>query len=192
MQVKSIRQATAQYEAWLADHIRVVARDLAAKHEVMAQDPFSFLRATFYRWMQLFVELCPKLTGAPTTLAVGDLHVENYAGLPNNEIFCSRLFRNAVRAPDPFLAVHGRWVLRRLAPYCSRIELSQLALGHDEEKLLRAMGRELANVHLGTRRAGPAGRRDLRKRKPSWLRDAAETMVDATLQDWKEWRKSMR
>jgi hypothetical protein len=27
----------------------------------MAEDGFSFLRATFYRWAQLFPALCPKL-----------------------------------------------------------------------------------------------------------------------------------
>ena len=78
---------------------------------------------------------------------------------------------------------------RRLSPYCSRIELAQLPRGHDEEKLLRAMGRELANVHLGTCRAVAAVRRDLRQRKPKWLRQAAEVMTEATLKDWKEWRK---
>src|ERR1039458_1027928 len=74
----TIQQATRQYKTWLAGHLRVVQSDLAAKHRLMAQDPFSFLRATFYRWMQLFPALCPKLAAAPAVLAVGDLHVENY------------------------------------------------------------------------------------------------------------------
>jgi len=74
----NIRQATRQYETWLATHLRVVRSDLDAKHQLMAQDAFSFLRATFYRWMQLFPALCPKPAGAPMLLAVGDLHVENY------------------------------------------------------------------------------------------------------------------
>jgi hypothetical protein len=110
-------------------------------------------------------------------------------GLSNNEIYYSRIVSNAVRMPDPFLMVNDGWVLRRLSPYCSRIELAQLPRGHDEEKLLRAMGRELANVHLGTRRAAAAVRRDLRQRKPKWLRQAAEVMAEATLKDWKDWRK---
>ena len=74
----NIQQATRQYEAWLAAHIRVIKSDLAAKHELMAQDAFSFLRATFYRWMQLFPVFFPKAVSAPTVLAIGDLHVENY------------------------------------------------------------------------------------------------------------------
>ena len=74
----NIQQATRQYETWLAGHVRVVKSDLGTKHELMAQDAFLFLRATFYRWMQLFPALCPKAASAPTVLAIGDLHVENY------------------------------------------------------------------------------------------------------------------
>ncbi|MGH9595012.1 MAG: DUF2252 family protein, partial [Bryobacteraceae bacterium] len=101
-----------------------------------------------------------------------------------------RILSTSIRAPDPFLGVRDRWVLRRLSPYCSRIELSQLPRGHDEEKLLRAMGRELANVHLGAGRALAAARRDLRQRKRNWLGEAAAVMAEATLDDWKDWRKA--
>jgi hypothetical protein len=52
------------------------------------------------------------------------------------------------------------------------------------------MGRETANVHWGTPEKVRAIRRDLKRRKPRWLRDAAETMAEATLKDWKVWRKS--
>src|SRR3989441_11152826 len=45
---------------------------------MMAADPFSFLRATFYRWAQLAPQVLPDLAEAPRVLAVGDLHVENY------------------------------------------------------------------------------------------------------------------
>ena len=75
-----------------------------------------------------------------------------------------------------------------LAPYCSRIELSQLPRSHDKEKLLLAMGRELANAHLGSRSAVAAVKRDLRRRKTKWLRQAVEAMVRATGDDWREWR----
>jgi hypothetical protein len=358
MSAMNIQQATGQYETWLAGHIRIVQSDLDAKHQLMAHDAFSFLRATFYRWMQLFPALCPKPAAAPAVLAVGDLHVENYGtwrdaegrlvwgindfdeafplpytvdlvrlavsawlaievrhlslvpldacaavlegyskglenggepfvlaekhpllreavtsrlrdptlfwekfaalppvkpvpakvmrllkqsmpecglpfrvahrqaglgslgrerftaladwrggkiaretkpllpsacawagGLPDHKIYYGPILCNAVRAPDPFLGVHEGWVLRRLSPYCSRIELSQLPRGHDEEKLLRAMGRELANVHLGSRRAVAAVRRDLRSRKSDWLGQETGVMAEATRNDWKEWRK---
>jgi hypothetical protein len=361
MTTMNIQQVTREYETWLAGHVRLVKSDLNTTHELMARDAFSFLRATFYHWMQLFPALCPKAASAPKVLAVGDLHVENYGtwrdaegrlvwgindfdeafplpytidlvrlatsawlaielghlslvpanacatilegytkglegggeplvlaekrpllreavtsrlrdptlfwekfaalptirpvpakmmlmlkkamperglafrvahrraglgsrgrerftaiadwhggkiareakallpsacawagGLSSNEIYYSRIVSTSVRMPDPFLEVNDGWVLRRLSPYCSRIELAQLPRGHDEEKLLRAMGRELANVHLGTRRAMAAVRRDLQQRKTKWLRQAAEVMAEATLKGWKEWRKWMR
>jgi len=354
-----IQQATQDYEQWLARHIRVLKDDLKVKHERMAEDPFCFLRATFYRWMQLFPSLCPELMETPTVLAVGDLHVENYgtwrdtegrlvwgindfdeafplpyavdlvrlaasarlviqlkrlpfenadacaaildgyavglrdggepfvlserhrgmlaavtgrerdptefweklsslptassvpaavnarlkAALPGQglkfrvahrlaglgslgrerytaitdwcggkiaretkpllpsacswagaragrgKFFYAAILRQSVRAADPFLTVRDGWVLRRLSPFCSRIELHQLTRGHDRTKLVHAMGRELANIHLGTPEAVAAIRRDLRQRDPDWLRAAAETMVSATLNDWREWRR---
>jgi hypothetical protein len=51
------------------------------------------------------------------------------------------------------------------------------------------MGRELANVHLGTGRAVAAVRQDVRRRKSRWLTQAAEVMAAATEEDWKQWRK---
>eukprot|EP01097_Dermamoeba_algensis_P006333 TRINITY_DN3965_c0_g1_i1.p1 TRINITY_DN3965_c0_g1~~TRINITY_DN3965_c0_g1_i1.p1 ORF type:complete len:352 (-),score=87.34 TRINITY_DN3965_c0_g1_i1:174-1199(-) len=45
---------------------------------MMATDPFYFLRATFYRWVQLWPVICPGLSAAPHVLAIGDLHVENF------------------------------------------------------------------------------------------------------------------
>src|SRR5207248_2056112 len=48
------------------------------KHQAMAQSKFSFFRATFYRWAQLWPECCPDLAKAPRVLAIGDLHVENF------------------------------------------------------------------------------------------------------------------
>jgi hypothetical protein len=113
-------------------------------------------------------------------------------GSSSTRIYYTPITQCAVRAADPFLGVRDRWVLRRLSPFCSRIDLDQLPTGRDEERLLRAMGRELANVHLGSRRAVTAVRRDLRDRKPKWLRQAAETMTEATMKDWKAWRKSSR
>jgi len=358
--IPDISQATRQYENWLESHLRVLKSDLRLKHRLMAADPFSFLRATFYRWTQLFPALCSKINKAPVLLAVGDLHVANFgtwrdaegrliwgindfdeasplpytldlvrlatsasiaikignlssspvgaceaildgyskalesggdpfvlsekhpflrdtatsrlrdpklfwdkfAALPTigkvpakvlvmlkralpepgmpfrvahrqaglgslgrerftaiadwrggkiareakpllpsacawsansmeQAIHYPRIVASAVRAPDPFLALDDRWVLRRLSPYCSRIEISQLPRTRDAEKLFRAMGWELANVHLGSRRAMTAVHRDLSQRKSNWLCEATEIMAGATLKDWKEWRRTM-
>lgn len=75
-----IHAATASFESWLAGFGPVFAPDLAHKHEEMADadDPFPFLRGTYYRWPHHWRERCPELASAPAVLAVGDLHVENY------------------------------------------------------------------------------------------------------------------
>ncbi len=76
--VPAFPAANTSYEHWLGRHVRLIRQDLARKHARMAEDPFAFLRATFFRWAQRWPQVCPELTDAPTCLAVGDLHVENY------------------------------------------------------------------------------------------------------------------
>ena len=58
----------------------------------------------------------------------------------------------AVRSPDPFVRLKGRWVVRRLAPDCSRVELASMPKERDESRLLYSMDFETANVHLGSDR----------------------------------------
>src|SRR5262249_23236556 len=73
-----IVEATAQYEAWLRRRIRIVRSDLELKHERMREGVFPFLRATFYRWAQIWPDACRELAPTPSVLGVGDLHVENF------------------------------------------------------------------------------------------------------------------
>jgi uncharacterized protein (DUF2252 family) len=110
--------------------------------------------------------------------------LERSAGVYFNEIV-----RRAVRAHDPFLRTEGKWILRRLSPYCSRIELRQMPRGRDEGKLLWGMGLELANVHLGTPGAATRIRADLRRRKAKWLQQSAQVLAEATVAEWKEWKR---
>jgi len=355
-----IKKATKKYETWLGKNIAIVQADLALKHTRMAEDSFQFLRATFYRWLQAWQQICPDLVRAPRVLAVGDLHVENFgtwrdkegrliwgvndfdeaypmpytidlvrlaasahlaisanhlaighedacaaiiagyreglesggkpfvleeenrwlrevatgelrdpvhfwgkmnalpsvrgevpksarkaleellpapglayrvahrvAGLGSlgrerfvaladweggrvareakallpsacvwakddegsKKIFYEDIITSAARALDPYVHLCGRWIVRRLAPHCSRIELTVLPKKRDEERLLHSMGFETANIHLGTKRAIKNVRRDLAKRKPGWVHEAAKKMVNAVQKDWEEWRK---
>ena len=342
-------KATAKYEEWLGRQLRIVVDDLAFKHEQMRSAPFPFLRATYYRWAQLFPEICTKASKAPRALAVGDLHVENFGtwrdgegrliwgindfdevwrlpytndlvrltasamiagmachardaaaaildgyrgaldagGLPfalaehhpvlrhmatarlheperfweklnawpeaaelaagaiktitramperglkwrllsrraglgslgreryvavatwrgglvareakalapsaaswaekrtgANPVLYQEMLDHAVRCPDPFVRVQKKWIVRRLAPDCSRIELSALPKERDEIRLLRAMGWETANVHLGTV-AAKAIQADLKERGNEWLLDAARKMEKAVTADF--------
>jgi hypothetical protein len=359
-----IVEATADFEKWLALHLPIVKQDLKIKHEQMA-DPktaFPFFRATFYRWLQLWPRLCDELSCAPSVLAVGDLHIENFGtwrdlegrliwgvndldeawhcaytidlvrlatsvylaveaehlclrrrhgadaiehgyrdalesggspfvlaekhqwlrlmamgelrdpvrfwakmtalpayrgevptevrtllanalpepkmpyevkrriaglgslghprilaltksrgawiareakairpsawvwakGADELEIFGPKLADTAIRVKDPFVAFSNRWLVRRLAPDCSRIELSSLPESRDEEKLLYTMGREIANIHFGSGKAIADVKKDLAKRKGRWLHKATKEMLAATMKDWKEWRKHRR
>ena len=354
-----ICQATLAYESWLGRQLPLLPADLKLKHTRMAESPFAFLRATFYRWRQLWPQFCPELMESPEVLGVGELHVENFgtwrdaegrlvwgindfdeaamlpysndlvrlaasaqlaakenhlageakaicetllagyaeamesggrpfvlaerhhwlrelassdlrdpirfwekltqwpkaeravpasvraalqrampeaglafrvvhrqAGLgslgrrrftalaewcgglvareakelassawnwegnphPTSRLFYLDAIQQAVRVADPFLRFQKQWLLRRLAPDCSRIELASLPRTKDELKLLHAMGWEAANVHLGRRKARPAIRQHLRKLSARWLQDASAAMVKATLSDWEDWR----
>lgn len=354
-----IRKETEKYEAWLGRQTALVAADLELKHREMVSGPFPFLRATFYRWARLWPKVCAAEVHAPTVLAVGDLHVENFgtwrdvegrlvwgvndfdevypmpytidlvrlaasahlaiadghlsigpkdacdailtgyreglarggapivlgerhrwlrrlaaselrdpfpywekmnalptfkgklpkgairalerllpekglsyrvahrvAGLGSlgrqrfvaladwrggkiareakalapsayhwarkqkgsQKILYEVILRQAVRCPDPFVHLEGRWIVRRLAPDCSRIELFSLPTERDESRLLLEMGHETANVHLGSPRAIRRVLRDLKKRPAGWLHAATRAMVSATLKDWEDWK----
>jgi hypothetical protein len=350
--------ATIDYERWLRQRIDVVEPDLQLKHKKMAGSLFVFLRGTFYRWVPLWLEICPDLAKAPRVLAVGDLHVENFGtwrdtegrlvwgvndvdeaarmpygvdlvrlvtsailakqengfaidvrgaatavlegysesleaggnpfileeshpglremamgaqrdptkfwpkltklppvtpskrirqllqrslpdkaeeiafshriagvgslgrpryvatahcngglvareaktwlpsawgwgnGRPKERAYSVRLLKRAVRQPDPYYAVEDGWVIRRLGPHCGRIDLAQLPKQRDERLILKAMGRETANLHLATSNQRTEVLHDLTRRKPDWLVNAAQAMSKATEMDWVSFRSS--
>jgi uncharacterized protein (DUF2252 family) len=358
----NIRQATSSYEKWVASCIPLDRHALSFKHKQMTMALFPFLRATFYRWVQIWREVTGEAAVAPSLLAVGDLHLENFgtwrdlegrliwgindfdevytmpysidlvrlatsahaataeqhlsirprdasdailegyrdalkeggrpfvlaenhrwlrkialnrlrdatvfwqklASLPKSQVRlphdverelrkllpdrsmpCERkqrtsglgslghtrvvllgqwhgyyvareakeltpsacvwargnraegqrtrygkILERAVRVPDPFVRPYDGWLLRRLAPDCSRIELVSLPESRDEERLLYSMGWETANIHFGTPRAIPAIKRDLAKRPGNWLHKAAKAMLRATERDWGEWKRT--
>jgi Uncharacterized protein conserved in bacteria (DUF2252) len=358
----NFRKSTATYEDWLSHELEIVPEDLAHKHQLMREAIFPFFRATFYRWAQLWPDVCAGCADAPELLAVGDLHVENfgtwrdvegrliwgmndfdevsrmpytidlvrlgasahlaidseqlqiehreacgaivagykacleaggvpwvlgakhewlyemvkpslrdpplywqkleslppYTGrIPGNarhglermmpddrskiriahrvaglgslgrqrfvalaesrggplcreakalapsawdwargllkkdgvspKIRYQKALDTAVRAVDPFVRLQGKWIVRRLAPDCSRIDLAHFPREKDETRLLRAMGWETANLHLGSGRSAEV-LADLSRRRGHWMHKAAADMVVATKKDWKEWQ----
>lgn len=350
----TFRESTDAYDAWLATKLEVVPEDLAKKHELMRAALFPFFRATFYRWAQLWPQICPDLNTAPPVLAVGDLHVENFGTWRDSEgrliwgindfdeadtvpytidlvrlaasahlainaghlnidhreaclsilggykeslesggkpwvlgerhVWLNELveFRNpvdfweklhnledlngkvpkaakrafermlpdgvryrvaprvagvgslgrqrlvaladhnggplcreakalapsawwwamdgkgreafhyqrildkSVRAADPSVRLKSGWIVRRLAPDCTRVELASVPKDKEKSRLLRAMGWETANVHLGSKKTRVI-LADLQKREPDWLHINAALMVKATTADWIEW-----
>jgi hypothetical protein len=67
-----------EYESWLRTQCSIVERALAAKHELMKESPFAFLRATYFRWAKTISDTCPGFEKAPAALCIGDAHVENF------------------------------------------------------------------------------------------------------------------
>jgi len=101
-------------------------------------------------------------------------------------IHCQKAIESAIRCHDPFVRVKRGWLLRRLAPDCARIELSGLPRQRDATDLLEAMGRETANMHLGTVEAR-ALLADLHRRSRRWLYDAARMMRQHVEHDFSAW-----
>jgi Uncharacterized protein conserved in bacteria (DUF2252) len=96
----------------------------------------------------------------------------------------------AVRVPDPYFDIRRRWVVRRLSPDCNKIDLGELHDKGEQAVLLKAMGSETANVHLGSTRPSRL-LRDLQRRKDDWLCAASERMAKATEADCSRWRRKM-
>jgi len=105
------------------------------------------------------------------------------------EILYGAILRRSVRCPDPYVQLRGHWIVRRLSPHCSRIELDELGTARGELRLLEAMGYETANVHAGTEEKRRAILKDLRRRKGKWLLKAAEAMAEKVDKDWRVWKE---
>lgn len=103
------------------------------------------------------------------------------------KLFYNAILKRAVRSPDPFTKCKNGWLIRRLAPHCSKIDLADFARPRDEVLILTAMGSETANVHLGASAIAPSFRRDLKRLGRHWLYESALKMRDITLADWKNW-----
>jgi hypothetical protein len=142
--------------------------------------------------------------GHPRYVAVaewqgGQIALEAKAAIPSacawarpggsSQIYYQDVLEHAIRCPDPFVRLSGEWLVRRLAPDSSPIEIENMSGHKDQDKLLHAMAWETANVHVGTNRVAGRIIADLKKRSGKMLREAVKKMVAATLEDWKEWKK---
>ena len=96
----------------------------------------------------------------------------------------------AVRCEDPFYTVKGRWLVRRLAPDCSRIDLEELKHHENFASLLHSMGWETANIHLGTPKVRKVLLAALRGLPGKWLEEASRIMLEKSLDDWRVFKKS--
>jgi uncharacterized protein (DUF2252 family) len=78
--IRPFRASRREYDAWLRAQLHgdVWRDDLREKERKMRKSPFVFLRATYWRWAEAILTVCPELRDAPPVLAVGDIHLENY------------------------------------------------------------------------------------------------------------------
>jgi hypothetical protein len=107
-----------------------------------------------------------------------------------SKLRCAEIACGRHRAIDPWLGFDGSLATRRLSPNNRKIEADDdvsVLLGPD---MLEAMGRDLAAAHLGTASAKSAAavRRDVERRKGSWLLAAARKMATAVKQDHARWK----
>lgn len=94
------------------------------------------------------------------------------------------------RAPDPWFRVDGTIAVRRLSPNNRKIEVEDNTNALLVPDMLRTMGFELANAHLGTMDRRTAVSRDLAKRKRGWLSANAKTACEAITRDYADWKAS--
>jgi uncharacterized protein (DUF2252 family) len=157
-----IKKATKKYEVWLAKHTAIVQADLALKHTRMAEDPFPFLRATFYRWAQVWPEACPELARAPRVSAVGDLHVENFGTWRDQK---GRLIWGVNDFDEAYPMAYTNDLVRLAASAHLAIAANHLTL--KDEDVCRAL---LAGYREGLE---SGGRPFVLEEDHKWLREAA-------------------
>src|SRR5262245_5389682 len=86
MAYPSIEQSVKAYEQRLTAQLNkdIWKKDLLKKHDKMREHPFVFLRATYWRWAEVILDICPELK-APEVIGVGDIHLENYGVWRDND-----------------------------------------------------------------------------------------------------------
>jgi hypothetical protein len=107
------------------------------------------------------------------------------------------LLQHAFRSPDPYFQVHDQWLVRRFAPDVAKIGLPKSQ--HDPrlplaEDMVRFMGAETANIHLGSR--GPEElqqqlQRLERRLGKHWFVEATEAMTACTERDHQQWERAV-
>jgi hypothetical protein len=94
------------------------------------------------------------------------------------------------RAPDPWCRVTDEVVVRRLSPNARKIEVDTHRKALFLPNMLRAMGHELANVHLGGRVLPQTIEQDLARRGDRWLPRAVRTAADVVTADFQAYRRN--
>jgi uncharacterized protein DUF2252 len=106
------------------------------------------------------------------------------------ERYYDRLIRSAVRSHDPYQKTSKGWLVRRLSPDSNPVDIEDLPSKRDELTLLSAMGKEIGNVHLGSKGRVKAILKNLRHQKSNWLTKAGKRMAKIISKEWKDYAKT--
>jgi Uncharacterized protein conserved in bacteria (DUF2252) len=132
-------------------------------------------------WKGGFIAREAKAMGPPASAWIGN----NRRG----KSYYNQVIESAFRSHDPFQKVINGWLIRRLSPASNPISITDWPRKRDEITLLRSMGRETANVHLGSGNHVKSILHHLDGADATWLYEAAKRMVKAIVKDWKEYRR---
>ena len=100
---------------------------------------------------------------------------------------CKEIAFGSYRAPDPWYDVIETIVVRRLSPNSRKLEVKDMRHEILQPRMLRAMGHELANIHLGTGNRKAAIVADLTARPRDWLRKATNAAADFVRGEYDAW-----
>jgi hypothetical protein len=119
-------------------------------------------------------------------------------GQTKGEIHIDKLLRAEARPFNPSTMIRDGWLIRPLMSDCGMIDLSLLnvdtdptVVNLDQDRLLTAMGFEIANLHLLSTPADRLKKAVSEFRVPAF-RKTTENMIDLTRADYKAWRKHWR
>jgi hypothetical protein len=171
----NILTATKDYEDWVSRHTDVVKSQLSDKHKQMAESPVQFLRGTFYRWTQLFPEICPELRKTPSVLVVGDLHIASFGTWRDG-------FGRLIWGIDDFDEAYP-------LPYANdlvRLAVSAI-LDASEGEIKVGLGNVVDVILDGYRTClGGGGKPFVLEEKHKWLRNIALNCLDIPADFWKK------
>ena len=119
-------------------------------------------------------------------------------GQAKGELQIEKLLRPEARPFSPGTMIRNGWLIRPLMSDCGRIDLSLLnvaedptAVNLDQDRLLTAMGFEIASLHLLSAPPDRLEKAISEFRVPTF-RKTTETMIDLLRTDYKAWRKHWR
>jgi uncharacterized protein (DUF2252 family) len=158
-----------------AAHSSRQEKDIVLKHACLRPELFPFFRATYYRWAQLWPQICPELARAPGVLTVGDLHVENFGTWRDIE---GRLIRGVHHFDEAWPMTYTIDLVRLAVSAHLAVEAGNLPLKCED-----ICGAMLEGYHESIQEQGCAF---VRGEKHQWLRLVAEGELRDPVRFWQK------